>query len=239
MNLKLNRKLVISLTCLAALAFGGGAYAASQGQPSPPRQAFLDDLARRLGVSPQKLQSALQGAFFDRLDAAVAAGELTKAQADAIKRRVVRNGHVPFGGPAMFDHRGGRGLWGPPSDPPGDGGPRRGVLDGAAKYLGLTPAQLKNQLSSGRSLAQIAQARGKSVSGLETALVAAAKARLDQAVAANRISASQEHQLLSGLRERIGRMINGTPPPGPERGWVHPPGPAGAQPPAGTPSTPY
>src|SRR5262245_30210227 len=36
-----------------------------------------------------------------------------------------------------------------------------------ASYLGLSPAQLREQLKAGKTLAQIAVAQGKSVSGLE------------------------------------------------------------------------
>ena len=53
-------------------------------------------MAKRLNVSPDKLKSAFQAAFSDRLDAAVAAGKLTRAQADAIKQRVQQNDGIPF-----------------------------------------------------------------------------------------------------------------------------------------------
>lgn len=49
----------------------------------------------------------------------------------------------------------------------------------AAAYLGVAPAELRKQLSSGKTLAQVAQATsGKSVAGLTDALVAAHRARL-------------------------------------------------------------
>src|SRR5712691_8267975 len=41
------------------------------------------------------------------------------------------------------------------------------VVQAIANYLGLTTDQLRTQLQSGKSLAEIATARGKSVSGLE------------------------------------------------------------------------
>jgi hypothetical protein len=50
-----------------------------------------------------------------------------------------------------------------------------------AAYLGLTPAELRAQLRTGKSLAQIAVARGKTVSGLEDAIYADVQAHLDQA----------------------------------------------------------
>ena len=49
---------------------------------------------------------------------------------------------------------------------------QRGLLPAAAAYLGVTPAALRTELRSGKSLAQIATAKGKSVDGLKAALVA-------------------------------------------------------------------
>ena len=52
-----------------------------------------------------------------------------------------------------------------------------------ASYLGLTPAQLREQLRAGKTLAQIAVAQGKSVAGLEDAIYKDVQTHLDQAVA--------------------------------------------------------
>jgi hypothetical protein len=82
-----------------------------------------------------------------------------------------------------------------------------------ASYLGLTRADLRTQLRSGKSLAQVAVAQGKSVAGLEAAILAAAKTRLDQAVAAGRISAAQETAILSRLTSRLDTIVNRTGPP--------------------------
>jgi hypothetical protein len=89
MQIGIKRKLAIGTTVLAAAAFAGGAYAARNDSPESTRQAFLNDVAKRLKVAPAKLTAALRGAFFDQLDAAVAAGKLTKTQADAIKQRTL------------------------------------------------------------------------------------------------------------------------------------------------------
>src|SRR5437764_9459889 len=97
----LNRKLVIGLAALAAAAFAGGAYAATQNSAPDTRQAFLNDVAKRLHVTPQQLSSALNGAFLDQLQAAVKDGQLTQAQANALEQRLKEKGSiapaVPFG----------------------------------------------------------------------------------------------------------------------------------------------
>jgi hypothetical protein len=230
MELTFKRKVVIALVIVAAAAFAGGAYAANQDSSATSRQAFLRDVAKRLNVTPAQLRGAFQGAFLDQLSAAVAAGKLTQAEADRIKQRVQRHGFVPgfFGGPRRgFLHRfgargffpgapggapGARGFFPGAPGSPGPGGPGPdgpGRLAAAAKYLSLTRDQLLHQLLAGKSLAQVAQAHGKSVGGLESAMQAAIKARLDEAVKAKEITPAQESRFLAGLPARLKAEING------------------------------
>lgn len=200
---------MIGAAVLAACGVAGGAYAATSGTSS--RQSFLNDVAGRLHVTPQQLKSALQGALQDRLNAAVKAGRLTQAQADAIEKRI-REGLAPA---VPFFHRGLLPL-GPGPVPlrpglvPGRPGIFGGPLSAAAKYIGVSPGQLFEQLGSGRSLAQIAKARGKSVSGLENAIVSAERSRLDQARQRGLITSSDEQRILSGLQARVAALVNRT-----------------------------
>jgi hypothetical protein len=221
----MKRRFVIGLAVVAAAAAGGGAYAAAaaggSGGSDSNRQAFLNDVAKRLHVTPQQLSNALKGAAIDRLNAAVSSGRLTQAQANELGRRI-EQGQVPFGG---HEFRGPHGFGGPPFV----GGPP--LLGAAASYLGLTVPQLFQQLQTGKSLAQIASARGKSVSGLKSAITAQLKSRLDQAVTRGMISAAQERQMLSNLSSRLGDLINGIHRPGFGHGFMAPqmatPPPAG------------
>ena len=213
----LKRRLAIGTSLLATAAFAGGAYAASKDTSANTRQAFLNDVAKRLNVSPAQLKSALVGAFDDQLQAAVTAGKITKDQADAIKQRIQANGFAPFGfgglgllkagpGPLLKGAGPGPFFHGPlPFPPP----PGEGRFGAAAKYLGLTPTQLLNQLQAGKSLAQIAAAQGKTVAGLKSAMTAAIKAKLDKAVAAKMITSAQEQKLLSRLSTVLDAQISG------------------------------
>jgi hypothetical protein len=203
-------------------AFAGGAYAAAQQSGANARQAFLNDVAKQLHVTPKQLSSALKNAAVDQLHAAVAAGRLTQAQADALQRRIAKGGVPLPGGFGLF----GRGLLhrfavpgaavGPGFGGPGGPGPRalagglhpHGPIEAAATYLGLTPIQLFEQLRSGSSLAQVAKSRGKSVSGLQSAITAAVKARLDKAVAAKWLTSAQEQKILGRLSARLGEVID-------------------------------
>ncbi|MGN6170510.1 MAG: hypothetical protein ACTHQQ_20415, partial [Solirubrobacteraceae bacterium] len=95
MQRRLKRNLVIGLAALSVAAFAGGAYAATQSSAPNPRQAFLNDVAKRLHVTPQQLTQALNGATNDQLQAAVKAGRLTQAQADKLAQRLKRSGTAP------------------------------------------------------------------------------------------------------------------------------------------------
>jgi hypothetical protein len=214
----LKRQLVFGLAALAVVAFAGGAYAATQGSTPNTRQAFLNDVAKRLGVTPQQLTQALNGATTDQLQAAVKNGRLTQAQANALEQRLKQNGSlpaVPFGffGPRFARPGGPPGavpVPGAPGGPPGGFGARLGGvgdLPAAANYLGLTTAQLFQQLHSGKSLAQIATSKGKTASGLEQAMTSAMKTHLDKLVANKVITSAQEQQILSRFSANVAKIV--------------------------------
>src|SRR4051794_28790546 len=91
------RRLAVGAAGLAIVAGSGGAYAAAAGKTTTApkhvdrateQKAFLDDVAKRLNVTREQLDAAVKGAAAARIDAAVAAGMLTKAQGDAAKQRI-------------------------------------------------------------------------------------------------------------------------------------------------------
>lgn len=201
----MKRKILIAGAAALAVAGGGAAIAASKsGSPQEESKAVVDDAAKQLGVTPAKLSSALKKALENRVDAAVAAGRLTKEQGDALKKRIEAEDYPILGrlGPG-FGHR--------------DGGPgihRFGHLDAAASYLGVTEAELRTQLAGGKTLAEVAKAKGKSVDGLVSALVADEKKELDAAVKAGRITQAQADAFLANAKERFTDAVNGTRPEG-------------------------
>jgi hypothetical protein len=84
-------------------------------------------------------------------------------------------------------------------------------LGAAAKYLGLTEAQLRTRLQSGKSLAQVASGQNKPLAGLKSAIEAAVKKDLDTEVTDKRITQSQEDQILSELHGRLDDIVNRKP----------------------------
>ncbi len=202
MQPSLKRKLLAGTVVATVAAFTGGAYAASQALNDNSRQAFLSDVAKRLNVTPAQLDNALKGAYQDQLQAAVKAGKITQAQANAIQQRMAKNPGAPlwFFGPGFHRGFGGRGF--------AFGGPRGGALSAAAQYLGLTDAQLSSRLALGKSLAQIAKAQGKSTTELKAKMIAAITVRLDKLRTAGIITAAAEKQMLSTISSRLDAEIN-------------------------------
>ena len=189
-------KIVAVIAALVVVVGAGGAIAAT-GALSPKEQseAIVNDAAVELGVQPSELTAALKTALKNQVDAAVADGRLTQAQAQAMKERIDA-GEVPlFGpGPGPGHHHGPPGL--------------HGGLDSAADYLGLTEAQLRTALNGGTTLAQLAKDKGKSVDGLVAAMVADAKAKLAEAVEDGRLTQAESQEMQADLKARITAMVN-------------------------------
>ncbi len=219
MSISARRKLAVGATGLAVLVGSGGAYAAAAGNSgtaakpadrAAEQKAFLDDVAKRLNVTSDQLTAAIKGAAEARIDAAVAAGKMTKEQAAEAKKRLAAGG--PLLGPGKLGgrpggHGGGRGG-------PGRGGPGFGRfgLDGAAAYLGLTADKLRAQLEAGKSLADVAKAQNKDVAGLKAALKAEITKQLDQAVKDGHLTEAQKTEMLAKIDARIDDIVNNTRP---------------------------
>jgi hypothetical protein len=220
MTLNRKQKIFVGGAAALAIAGGGAALAATElSSPSERSAAIVTDAANQLGVAPSKLSDALKKAEENQIDAAVAAGQLTQAQADRMKA-AIESGQAPLVGGGFGRHGfdGGR----PGFGRRGFGGPG-GDLSAATTYLGVTAAQLATDLQSGKSLADVAKAQGKSVDGLVSALVDAAKKNVEAAVAGGRLTRAQATQLESKLQQQITDRVNGTFRMGPdgEHGFRH------------------
>jgi hypothetical protein len=191
------RTIALGVAGTVAIAGGGAAIAASQSDSSRDEgRAVVNDVANQLGIEPSALTQAFKNALKNRIDAAVAAGRLTKEQGDELKARIDA-GDAPFSGFGPGLHDPGLHFLG---------------LDAAADYIGISEAELRDALESGKTLAQIAEDHGKKLSGLVDALVSDAKSRLDGAVAAGRLTRAKADQILAELEQRITDHVNGQAP---------------------------
>lgn len=189
------QKLVAGGVVLLAIGGGGAAVAATKlGSPEQESRAVVNDAARQLGVSPERLTNALKTAMKNRIDEAVKAGRLSEEEANRLKAGIDRRG-VPMLGPGFHRER--------------HFGFHHHKLDAAAKYLGMTEAAIRNALEDGKTLAQLARDRNKTVDGLVDALVAESRKRIDQAVEDGRLTRAEANEFVEGLRARTTDLVNG------------------------------
>ena len=212
----------IALAVAGMILIGAGVALAQSQSPTPSptsqdekrkvvdKSAFLDDVARRLGIQRSRLDAALQAMALAEVEWAEDNGFITEERADRIRERIESGaakglGGLGFHGLGFGPHRFGL-------SPGFKGALRRGgVVEAVTDYLGLSRGDLREALRP-KTLAQVARDQGKTVDGLKAAIRAAVKARLDQAVSAGRITTAQENALLSRFDSGIDDVVNGIPP---------------------------
>ena len=122
----------------------------------------------------------------------VEAGTITQAQADAVVAALEEAGPI------------GRGPGGPGGH--GHGRHHRGAkLETVATTLGITVEELRTQLRSGMSIAEVA---GDQTQAVIDALVAEATERIEQGVTDGRLTREEADEKLAGLTEKITEMVN-------------------------------
>ena len=139
-----------------------------------------------------RIKEALAGLVTDKT--------LTQAQADKVAS-TLQAADLGRSGPG--GHGGG----------PGGGGPG-GDLSTAATALGLSEADLRAALESGKTLAQVAKDKGVSVDTLVSALVKAEKERIAKAVTDGKLTQAQADEQLADLTKRVTERVNRTRPTG-------------------------
>lgn len=189
---------------LAGLAFGvpGISSAASSGAPAPAafvQQTDDTDVDVTDADAPEVDVPAEAGdRLRDVLQELVDDGTLTADQADAVTTHLVENR------PERLGRRGG---------PIGRGGPLgRGGFERSevlTDLLGVDAQTLKEELRSGSTLAEIAEANGIDTETLITTIVDQAEVRLDAAVEAERLTADEADERLAEFEAKVTERING------------------------------
>lgn len=167
-------------------------------------QQYLQDLANRLHVSVSTLEQSSLAAKEDVLAQLVKDGKLTRAQADAIKKRLESHTTCSVPGKAKVEVgilRSTLKKYAPT------------LLSQVASGLHLSASQLQSDLQNGQTLLQVAQAQKVSESQLRTIVLNAVQSTLDQAQKAGDITASQETAFMQFLKNHPGvvkRVLNHT-----------------------------
>lgn len=193
------RKLILSVAALAAAVslVGTGAALADD---APKQPTLIDAVAAKLGLTPAQMQAAVKAALVERVDAKVAEGRLTPEQAARLKERIASAQGLGLGARKAL-HQHAMAL--------------KTRLVAKAKQLGpvaellkTTPAELRAELRAGKSLAEIAAAKGISKTELVTAITAPVKERLAKAVASGRLTQARADELAKRLTERVTKLID-------------------------------
>jgi hypothetical protein len=157
----------------------------------------LAQIATAQGKTVTGLEQRIESAVKTQLDQAVTAGKITSQQEQTILSRLQArlDTFVTTAHPGGFAHHG---MW------------RGGLIRVSAIYIGISADQLRTELKAGKTLAQVATEHGKTVTGLEQAIAAAVKTRLDKALSAGKITSAQEQQILSRLASHLDQLVNHT-----------------------------
>ena len=185
-----NRHTVGALAATAAVLVGAGAaLAASPGTADRTSrcEARAARIAEQRGVTVEQLTTDVKARLLARIDAAEKAGRISSERAAKLRERVTEGSlcgarHHAHARVALH-----------------------GMFRAAAGFLGLDREELREQLP-GTSLAALAEKQGKSVSALETAMVAPAKQRLAQAVSDGKLTQARADAVLERLEDAADRL---------------------------------
>lgn len=157
----------------------------------------ISQIAATKGVSLTTLENDLQTAVKVNLTSLVSAGKITTTQEQAaltnLSQRVADfvTHPMPMG--------------------PRDGGPRV-MMDAAAKALNVTETTLHADLHAGKTLAEVANAKGVSTAALIASIESSVKYDLSQRVSSGKLTSAEETVLLANLSQRVTDFVNHTMP---------------------------
>ncbi len=256
--------LVLVTVIAAAAVVGVASAQAQTPNPPVPQAAsvpFLGNLmqiiADDLGVQPRDILSQMRGqtlsqviqanngdltqissdivtAVTDRVNQAVADGQITQDRADQILSdldttvqdalngnpgRLLLRGLAQGGFGQRFPMQGGFGQGFPMQGGLGQGFRMQRpsalnldampLIDAAHNATGLTGREIMDQMRSGKTLSEIITAKGGDPAAVEDAAIATATQRLDQIRANGNLTQDQENSMLDGLRAFYDAVLNG------------------------------
>lgn len=205
---RMSRKLVVA--GLSAGLLAGGAAGAILGTSGISGAASSQDEATTTVApedpgSSEPEQSKLSSRLAETLTPLVEDGTITQEQMlKVIEAIEAARAEHPRG------DRGGKGH--------GQRGGMKGQgLDAAAEALGMDSETLRERLRAGSTIAEIAEEQGVEVQAVIDALVAEAKAHLDEKVASGDLTQEEADERLAEITERITDKVNdGAPDEGGE-----------------------
>ncbi len=187
---------VVVTASAAGMSFGFRPAATTQSAVAANSSAstvcgsFMKHFAVEIGKSQAEINAAFQKAVADTLADEVRSGQITQAQADAIKKKLANQTPCTLPSTAARGGGGDKAL----------GAYMQQYLSAAAAALGVSQTQLMTDLKNGQSLSQVAAAQHVTEADFRTRLIANLKPALDQAVADKKLAAAQEQMIINRLQ---------------------------------------
>lgn len=231
------KKFTVVMVVVLALALGVGAASAqgggggSRGHEIAASGALVNALAELTDMSSREVMSAWEegmtleelAASYDistddliaeattnataQLDARVELGRITQDEADALLATLTESFDEALTTPREL-----------PTRPDGDQGLGLGgrfdgdLVDSISEALGLTPAEITEQITAGATLGDILEAQGVDAQTIVDLVTAQAQERTAAAVEDGRITQEQADELLANLETHINDVLeNGLP----------------------------
>jgi hypothetical protein len=166
----------------------------------------VSDVAKAKNIDLATVKAALLAEAKAHVDAAVAAGKHTAAEGVAKLAEVTSRIDTMLT-TAGLPARGSRGMGGM-SGHKGKGGPGKFMSATLATTLKLTQEELKTQLHSGKSLADVAKAQSVDIADVKTALTSDFSAHLAEEVTSGKHTQAEADAKLAEFKTNLDTMVN-------------------------------
>jgi len=155
----------------------------------------LAQIATSKGIDVNTLIQQIETAFNTNIDQKVTEGKLTSDQATKMKENFANKATAMVNKTYKASQHKKRGS--------------NGVMQQVQTILGVDAATLKQELASGKTIAQLAQDKGIATNDLVSQIQTALEANIDKAVTDNKISSETATKMKTNLKNRIQNIVNG------------------------------
>lgn len=163
------------------------------GAGTTAKETFLSKFAANLGVTVDQVKTAGKDAASSTVDDLVAQGKLTQAQATKLKDKI--SSGQGFGLRRFLQNRRAAKV-------------KAGIAKSAADAIGIDVSELRAAFQNGSSIAEVAGQHNVSVDAVKTGITDDAKAKLDAAVQAGKITQAREDTALQNLASKLDEIVN-------------------------------
>jgi hypothetical protein len=202
----MRKHLAAATVAVASVAGLGGGFAL--GSPNLVGAQTASSSTTTATAAPAPTDPVKPAARVNPVDDALAKlvkdGTITQTQADAVKKAIQDARPADGSGGRGHGPRGGMGGFGF-----ADG---KGVVDAAAKALGITSDDLMQQVMNGTTVAKIAESKNVPLNTVVDAAVKEITTKIDAAVTAGNITQAEADKIKTNLTQTVTDFANGKMP---------------------------